>query len=454
MRTEDQRVVPTSIGDKRRTARHPYVSIEGVDGAGKSTVVAGVRRALQERNINVISPGQHSWLDPQAAAVLIASREGTPPDDPALIVDAYRRDLVNQQRHQIGPGVRGATIVQDRSPLSTIVQAVANYGAGDRQASEAVLRSATVKPDLVVFLEVDVATAVGRIGCRGKEASAWESEVDIARLVAAYRRLLSVLDVPVLSAANNDSTDLDGLIIDSIVPAIVQLHDRSSGNGSDGPTPSDDRSAMLLGRRVLNPGRACWIHLRYVRTALGLPADGTQWVSPLPSPEAINLIEATGLGFIPELALGVTVERPDRPPESDPEPNTTVVDEALAVLARSGRRLLELTARADRIRDPSSTGSPPAIITEALELSLHFHLLDRLGPLTAVSAVGLERQLRAIDRPLAESISALAGFTMIKDLVCVLFPWWPIDSFAFRNMKQDAVRPIGGHKLNVRFNGQ
>src|SRR5580704_2111694 len=79
--------------------RHPYVALEGADGAGKTTVARRLRLALEARGLPCFSPGQHSWLDPEATRIISRAR-GRHGEIRAVDVDrAYRRDFALLQRH-------------------------------------------------------------------------------------------------------------------------------------------------------------------------------------------------------------------------------------------------------------------------------------------------------------------------------------------------------------------
>lgn len=164
-----------------------YLAIEGVDGAGKSTVSRVVADRLGEEGATV-----HLVREPGGTRVgesirsLVLHDEDMAPWTEALLFAAQRAQLAAEV---VAPALaRGEWVVSDRSYYSSLAYQGAARGLGVdqvRAVNEAGLGS--VRPDLVVVLWVDPDQAlarqdiVDRIGGEGDE---------FQRAVAeAYRRL-------------------------------------------------------------------------------------------------------------------------------------------------------------------------------------------------------------------------------------------------------------------------
>lgn len=140
-----------------------YVVFEGIDGAGKSTAAARFADALEEtgeRVVRVREPGG-TEVGEGIREILLGHDWDPAPWPEALLFAAARSQLAAEV---IRPALEaGAWVVGDRSVYSSLayqggarglgidtVRAVNRAGLGD------------VWPDLVVLLDVDPATALGR----------------------------------------------------------------------------------------------------------------------------------------------------------------------------------------------------------------------------------------------------------------------------------------------------
>lgn len=186
-----------------------YLAIEGVDGAGKSTVareVAGRLRGLGEEVRLVREPGG-TPMGEQIRSLLLHGEDMAPWTE-ALLFAAQRAQLA---AGVIGPALeKGEWVVSDRSYYSSLAYQGAGRGLGVeevRAVNEAGLRG--VLPDVVIVLWLDPDEAlarqdvIDRIGGEGEEfrlgvAEAYrrlaEAEPDRVRLVDASRTLEAVVD--------------------------------------------------------------------------------------------------------------------------------------------------------------------------------------------------------------------------------------------------------------------
>ncbi len=164
-----------------------FITLEGVDGSGKSTQVAMLVRELGQRTISLREPGgtdaaeRIRWLlaDPEAPLDPLAE---------LLLFCAARADLVSRV---IRPALdRGRTVVCDRFVDSTVAYQGVARGLGIvkvRELSE--VATGGLMPDLTILLQVDPAVGLGRAqsddrfeaeGVRFQELVA-EGYADIAR---------------------------------------------------------------------------------------------------------------------------------------------------------------------------------------------------------------------------------------------------------------------------------
>ena len=156
--------------------RGRFISIEGGEGAGKSTVIAAIRDVLAERGIEVVAtrePGgtpageaiRALLLDP--ARTLFAETE-------LLLMFAARAQLV---RELIEPALqRGVTVVSDRFTDASFAYQGGGRGIDMGRIAELERWAAGLKPDLTFLLDVGVGQGLARARSRGGEPDRIERE--------------------------------------------------------------------------------------------------------------------------------------------------------------------------------------------------------------------------------------------------------------------------------------
>jgi dTMP kinase len=163
--------------------RGKFVAIEGIDGAGKSTLVRALARELRVRGRSVRTRREPS--DPELGA--LAQRAGA--RDPwtgavYFTIDRFRarpaleRDLA---RHDL--------VVTDRSMYSTLAYQGSALSPPFRARLVALQRVATVVPDRVILLELSAAEAKRRRGRRATARAPLERDALQRRVADEYRRM-------------------------------------------------------------------------------------------------------------------------------------------------------------------------------------------------------------------------------------------------------------------------
>jgi dTMP kinase len=165
------------------------VSIEGGEGAGKSTVREALQQSLARRGLEVVltrEPGgtvageaiRQLLLDP--AGKLAAETE-------LLLMFAARAQLV---RDVVQPAIaRGAVVLTDRFTDASFAYQGGGRGIPMGVIAELERWAALIKPDLTFLLDVGVEVGLSRARSRGAELDRIESEkLDFfERVRATYR---------------------------------------------------------------------------------------------------------------------------------------------------------------------------------------------------------------------------------------------------------------------------
>jgi dTMP kinase len=166
------------------------ITVEGLDGAGKTTLVAGLSAALEERGERVVvlrEPG----------GVEVSERIRDLLKDPALNIDpraeallyaAARAQLVAQELRPLLES--GTTVVLDRFVDSSLAYQGAGRGLGVEEIRTLnAFGTAGLTPDRTLLLRVDPATGLGRIAGRAADRLEREDAAFFAAVAAAYDAL-------------------------------------------------------------------------------------------------------------------------------------------------------------------------------------------------------------------------------------------------------------------------
>ena len=165
-----------------------FVTFEGLDGSGKTTQAARLAESLTREGIDVVLTREPGGT-PLGEAIrdLVLHGDHVAPWAEALLYAAARAQHVE---HVIRPALeRGATVVCDRY-LDT---SVAYQGAGRELGAEAILELnleavGGLLPDRTFLVELDVETALARVGDKGDRIERAAAEF-WPRVVDAYREL-------------------------------------------------------------------------------------------------------------------------------------------------------------------------------------------------------------------------------------------------------------------------
>jgi len=169
--------------------RGRLVTLEGGEGAGKSTVLAAVRESLQAHGIDVVvarEPGGTVLGEAVRKLVLDPAHAGVCAESELLLMFAARAQLV---REIIQPALAsGRWVLSDRYTDASYAYQGGGRGQPAGRIAELERWAAPVAPDLTLLLDLPVSEGLARAGARG-EADRIERESGdfFERVRAAYR---------------------------------------------------------------------------------------------------------------------------------------------------------------------------------------------------------------------------------------------------------------------------
>lgn len=171
--------------------RGRFITVEGVEGAGKSTHVEAIHALLTARGRDVLltrEPGGTPLAEDIRSLLLGQRQERVEPMTEALLIFAARAQHLAER---IRPALRaGRWVLCDRFTDSTFA-----YQGGGRGIDAALLASLAALvhgdcwPHLTLYLDVPVATALGRIAHRDRDRFEREEQDFFERVRHAYRSL-------------------------------------------------------------------------------------------------------------------------------------------------------------------------------------------------------------------------------------------------------------------------
>lgn len=166
-----------------------FVVLEGIDGAGTTTQAEALTSALKRRGHKVFttcepSDGPIGSLIRQA----LLGRLGLPgrkgPLSAETLALLFAADRVDHLEAQVLPALkRGEVVVCDRYLLSSL----AYQGSSLPMAWVEQANARAVRPDLTLFIEVDVKTASRRRSLRGGEPEMFDADAKQRRIARQYR---------------------------------------------------------------------------------------------------------------------------------------------------------------------------------------------------------------------------------------------------------------------------
>jgi len=196
------------------------VALEGIDGAGKSTLIRALGRSLRQRGYTV-----RLWHEPVDRTIgRLAQEAGA--HDPWTGAVYFTVD-----RHLAAPRLRAYlrrfdVVLSDRSFYSTVAYQGSRLPPRDRTRLEQLQKGATVRPDRVLLLDLPPTWLARRLNRRGVSRGPLERSRSLSGVARAYRQLARRHRWAVL-----DARQPPGLLLEDALRALGPWATRPGGRG-------------------------------------------------------------------------------------------------------------------------------------------------------------------------------------------------------------------------------
>jgi dTMP kinase len=166
------------------------ITVEGLDGAGKTTLVAGLSAALEERGDRVVVLREPGGVEvSERIRELLKDPELTiDPRAEALLYAAARAQLVAMELRPLLDA--GTTVVLDRFVDSSLAYQGAGRGLGIEEIRALnAFGTGGLEPDRTLLLRIDPGAGLARISDRPADRLEQEDVAFFAAIAAAYDAL-------------------------------------------------------------------------------------------------------------------------------------------------------------------------------------------------------------------------------------------------------------------------
>lgn len=199
--------------------KNNFIVIEGVDGAGKSTITKMLSGFLEGNCALFVEPTTNSPYTQPIRAILSGNHEGGEDD----LLNLFKKDRIWNIENNILPSLqKNKVTILDRYYFST-----AAYQGHDREGVRTIMNDyldndEILQPDFVFYLRIDAETAMQRITSRKGSLDIFEKKSRLEKIIENYDYIFSGFDLP-FSCFMLDARAASGEILDFIVQKVFPV---------------------------------------------------------------------------------------------------------------------------------------------------------------------------------------------------------------------------------------
>lgn len=171
------------------------IVFEGIDGSGKSTAIAAVAERLNaagHKTTQLREPTEKTDASREIRRILRTAEKIDAKVSHDLL-DLFLIDRLWDIKHQIEPAIRaGSVVLLDRYFISTCAYQAADSSETQKIMHDYLSDARILRPDLVIFLNLPVTTAINRLAGRGAR-DVFETEARLAGIASRYAAAMAYL---------------------------------------------------------------------------------------------------------------------------------------------------------------------------------------------------------------------------------------------------------------------
>jgi dTMP kinase len=155
-----------------------FITFEGIDGSGKSTQLRMLAESLRAQSMDLVTTREPGGT-PLGRALREAFLETEETVAPMAELLSFAADRAQHVEHLIKPSIReGKIVISDRYADATFAYQGAGRGFPEEKVNQVIeLATGGLKPDLTLFFDIPVETAITRMNARD-EAQAKTNRMD------------------------------------------------------------------------------------------------------------------------------------------------------------------------------------------------------------------------------------------------------------------------------------
>lgn len=198
--------------------KNKFIVIEGIDGAGKSTIVKMLSGVYQDKCGVFVEPTTNSPYTGAIRAILSGKKENSE----SQLLELFKLDRLWNIQNNIVPSLEKNKItILDRYYFSTAAYQGQTLGQVRSILDDYITNHDILQPDYVFYLKLDSDTALSRISSRKGSLDIFEKKVRLEKIMDNYNYLFMRYSFPFsvsIVDAKKDSRNILNYIINKVFP--------------------------------------------------------------------------------------------------------------------------------------------------------------------------------------------------------------------------------------------
>lgn len=200
------------------------ITISGIDGSGKTTLINNLEKIIGDR-LPVVCMSAYKDTKFTEELEEVAKKAGTTRRkcfSKLLRSITWKNDLIGSTVKNVIPKLEeGKIVILDRY---TLCAKAFTDAEGEEDSYMDIMLDGLPKPDLGIYLDVDIYTALDRINQRDKQKDPYENKEGLVKLKKSYEKLMKEEDYPITTIdANLSQREVTKQVLDKVFKIYMQF---------------------------------------------------------------------------------------------------------------------------------------------------------------------------------------------------------------------------------------